>query len=368
MPFIVNASKILGGLVGAALLGLVVDYLAVSLLRGMGNRHGNAVETAIVKNLQGASRFALPLIAVKSVLPFLAVPAAAASLLQHVLSILLIIAIAWLVVSLTFVLDDLVLTRYSLSATDNLRARRAHTQVEVFRKVTVFVVAVIAIAAILMTFSQVRAVGASILASAGVLGIIAGIAAQSSLANLFAGVQIAIAQPIRIDDVVVVNGHWGRVEEIKLTYVVVKIWDLRRLVLPISYFSQNPFENWTKTSANLIGTVYLYVDYSVPVQAVRDELERIVKSTPRFDGQVWVLQVTSVTEMSIELRALVSAVDSSTLWDLRCEVRERLVDFVQKNFPEALPRLRTRLDGPPAGPGPAPQEPAGGRLPSPPWG
>jgi small-conductance mechanosensitive channel len=206
----------------------------------------------------------------------------------------------------------------------------------------------------LMTFDRIRHVGVSILASAGMIGIILGFAAQRSIATLFAGLQIALTQPIRIDDAVIVEGEWGRVEEITLTYVVIKIWDLRRLVVPVTYFLEKPFQNWTRVSANLLGTVFLYVDYSVPVDEVRRELQAILKVSALWDGQVGGVQVTNSSERTLELRLLMSAADSSKIFDLRCEVREKVLAFLQQNHPGSLPRVRADLGG--LGPG------AAGRL------
>jgi small-conductance mechanosensitive channel len=198
-----------------------------------------------------------------------------------------------------------------------------------------------------MSFEQIRQLGTAILASAGVLGIIIGFAAQRTISTLLAGLQIAITQPFRIDDVVIVEGEWGRIEEIALTYVVVRIWDLRRLVLPTSYFLEKPFENWTRESADILGTVYLYADYTVPVQEVKEELHRVLKSSEHWDGKVWNLQVTDMTEHTVQLRALMSAQDASAAWNLRCEVREKLLHFVQSRHPNALPKIRAELHGQP---------------------
>ena len=202
----------------------------------------------------------------------------------------------------------------------------------------------IAAAAMLMTFNQVRQVGVSILASAGIVGIVIGFAAQRSLGNLIAGIQIAITQPIRLDDVVIVEGEWGRIEEITLTYVVVGIWDQRRLIVPINYFIEKPFQNWTRTTAQLLGTVYLYADYTLPVERVREELHRILEASDLWDRRTWGLVVTNTSERTVELRALMSSQDSSSAWDLRCRVREKLLEFLQKNFPESLPRTRVEMD------------------------
>jgi small-conductance mechanosensitive channel len=203
----------------------------------------------------------------------------------------------------------------------------------------------------LMVFDSVRQFGASILASAGIAGIVVGFAAQKSIATLLAGFQIALTQPIRVDDVVIVENEWGRIEDITLTYVVVRIWDLRRLVVPITYFIEQPFQNWTRSSADILGTVFLHVDYSMPLDALRAELTRILTASPYWDGKVNVLQVTEAREQTLQIRALASAADASLAWDLRCEIRERLVSFVQRNYPESLPRLR--FDAAPSAPGSA---------------
>jgi small-conductance mechanosensitive channel len=196
-----------------------------------------------------------------------------------------------------------------------------------------------------MTFDEVRRVGVSILASAGIVGIIVGFAAQRSLGNLIAGIQIAITQPMRLDDVVVVEGEWGRIEEITLTYVVVRIWDQRRLVVPITYFMERPFVNWTRTTAELLGTVYLYADYTIPVERVREELHRILEASDLWDRRAWGLVVTNTTEKSVEMRALMSTQDSSSAWSLRCHVREKLLEFLQKHFPHSLPMVRLKTEG-----------------------
>jgi small-conductance mechanosensitive channel len=196
-----------------------------------------------------------------------------------------------------------------------------------------------------MTFESIRAVGVSVLTSAGIAGIILGFSAQKAIGTLLAGIQIAITQPIRIDDVVIVDGEWGRIEEINLTYVVVKIWDKRRLVVPSTYFIENTFQNWTRESADILGTVFIYTDYTVSFDAVREELTRLLKSSPHWDGNVNVLQVTDVKERTIELRALMSAKDSGTAWDLRVFIREKLIAFLQEKYPESLPKTRITLQG-----------------------
>jgi small-conductance mechanosensitive channel len=259
------------------------------------------------------------------------------------LVILLITAVAWLTIRLTRVLNDFVVHQYNVEVKDNLRARKIHTQLRVLNRVVIAVVGVLAFALILMTFERVRTLGTSILASAGVIGIIVGFAAQRSIATLIAGMQIAITQPIRIDDVVIVENEWGRIEEITLTYVVVRIWDLRRLILPITYFIEKPFQNWTRTSADILGTAFFYVDYTFPVEAMRNELQRILEDSEDWDGKVAGLQVTATNERTMELRALMGAPDASKAWNLRCAVREKLVAFLQNNYPHCLPKFRAEM-------------------------
>jgi small-conductance mechanosensitive channel len=286
-----------------------------------------------------------PLLAIVLTSPLLKLPEALQGPLRHLLSLVLIAAVAWLLAATILGLRDIILSRYDITARDNLKARAVYTQINVLVKIILVVIGIITVASMLMTFEKIRQVGVSILASAGIVGVIAGFAAQRSLATLFAGIQIAITQPIRLDDVVIVEGEWGRVEEITLTYVVVRIWDLRRLVVPITYFLEKPFQNWTRVSAELLGTVFPYTDYAVPVEAVRKELLRILQASEYWDGTVWGVQMTNATERTVELRALMSAADASIAWNLRCEVREKLIDFIRTDYPGSLPRLRAEVEG-----------------------
>jgi small-conductance mechanosensitive channel len=220
-----------------------------------------------------------------------------------------------------------------------------YTQLRIVKRIVTVIIIIIGFAAILMTFEKVRQLGTSLLASAGIAGIIIGFAAQRSLATLFAGLQIAFTQPIRIDDVVIVENEWGRIEKITLTYVVVRIWDLRRLVLPITYFTEKPFQNWTRIKSEILGTVFIYVDYTASAQKIREKYFEIVEQSKLWDGKVRNLQVTNTTERTMELRVLMSAKDASAAWDLRCEVREKLIDFIQQNYPDALPKVRGEILG-----------------------
>jgi small-conductance mechanosensitive channel len=258
--------------------------------------------------------------------------------------IALIITVTWLIARLVRFGEDVILSRLQLDSADNLRARAVQTQFRILRNVVNTLIVVLGITGVLLSIERFREFGAGLLASAGIASIVIGFAAQRTLGNLFAGFQIAVTQPIRFDDVLVVEGEWGRVEEITLTYVVLRIWDLRRLVVPISYFLEKPFQNWTRTSADIIGAVNLYLDYTVDVAAVRAELERIVSGNELWNGKVCNLQVTEADAKGVTLRALVSASNSGAVWDLRCQVREQLIGFVQREFPEALPRLRASLD------------------------
>jgi small-conductance mechanosensitive channel len=261
----------------------------------------------------------------------------------HVIALALIAATAWLIASLLLVVQDGALTRFRMDVADNRHARRIHTQVVMLRRLTVAVIVVLTVGIMLMTFPSVRGIGASVLASAGVIGAVAALAAQSVLGNVFAGLQLAFGGAVRIDDVVVVEGEWGRIEELTLSYVVVHIWDDRRLILPTSYFTTKPFQNWTRTQSAVLGTVELDVDWSVPVQAIRDEMRRFLEGSELWDERASALQVTDATGGTVRLRGLVSAADAGSLWDLRCGLREHLVAWVRDQRPTALPRMRAEL-------------------------
>lgn len=238
----------------------------------------------------------------------------------------------------------LYLRRFKLDSEDNLLARKHVTQSRILERVAVVLLFIIGTAAVLMTFDGVAQYGISLLASAGAAGIVLGLALQPLLKNLFAGIQLAITQPIRIDDALLIEGEWGTVEEITATYVVVKIWDWRRLIVPLGYFMEKPFQNWTREGASLIGTVMLYLDYSVPVDVIRTQLQEIVKDSPYWDKNIAHVQVTDLRETTLEVRILVTARNAPKAFDLRCEVREKLIAYLQANYPEALPRVRMQAD------------------------
>lgn len=332
-------------LLGAGLVGWLGYRLLFRFLRTVASRTDTDVDEVLVRHAAGPSRALLPVLAVNFVLPAADLPAAVGSVAGHVLAVLLILSVAWLAVAGLRAGQEVVLARFDVGVRDNLRARKVHTQVDILRKILTVVVAVVTLAAVFLHFDSLRRLGTGILASAGLAGLVLGLAAQRTLSNLLAGFQLALTQPIRIDDVLVVEGEWGRVEEITLTYVVVRIWDKRRLVLPISYFLEKPFQNWTRTTAGILGTVFLYVDYRVPVDEVRRKLGELVEASEHWDGEVWRLHVTDSRERTLELRAMMSAPDAPGAWELRCEVRERLVGWLRDEYPEALPRVRAELEG-----------------------
>ena len=285
------------------------------------------------------SLFALPLL-----LHYIPLTPDTREFLKHTLLISSIIGIVWFVMRLFRLFEQVILQHYSARVKENESARKIATHVSLARKILNVILLLIAVSGVLMTFDTVRQVGLSILASAGIAGVILGFAAQKSLTTLIAGIQIAITQPISIGDVVVVEQEWGRIEDISLTYVVVQLWDQRRLIVPITWFIDRPFQNWTRTSPELLGTVLIYLDYGVQPEILRQELERIVSLTPLWDKRVVKMHVTNASEKSIEMRALVSAVNSAELWELRCLVREQLIEFIKRNYPGWLPKVTMEME------------------------
>ncbi|MEN6427818.1 MAG: mechanosensitive ion channel domain-containing protein, partial [Phycisphaerales bacterium] len=334
----------LGFMAGAIGLALICHHVVFRVLAVFARRTPTAVDELVIKHFRRPVRWIVVVVAVRLSLDTLELPPGLENLIKTVFGIAIIALISGLLIRATFLINDVILLHFKVDVKDNLRARKLHTQLQVLRRIIVIVIIVIASACILMTFPKVRQLGTALLASAGIVGIVVGLAAQKTLGTFIAGLQIAFTQPIRLDDVVIVEGEWGRIEEITLTYVVVRIWDLRRLIVPITYFIEKPFQNWTRVSADILGTVFLYVDHTVPVDAVRAELQRILEEAQWWDRKVCALEVTNMSERAIELRALMSAEDASRAWTLRCHVREKLVAFVRKNYPQALPRLRAELD------------------------
>lgn len=342
MPWLTQASIAIviiaaGGIAGLALYGVMS---VVTRMRRL-NEWSRAADPFVTR-CRGGVRVLLPLVGAYAALPF----ALQGDVLERTAlggRILLILACSYVLVRAIYGAEDFIVARLDLDQPDNLDARRLHTQLRVLKSILVSLLVFAVLITLILYLPGARQIGAGLIASAGLAGLLVGFAAQRVLANLLAGFQIAVTQPIRLDDVVVVEGEWGRIEEITLTYVVVRIWDDRRLVLPVSYFLDNPFTNWTRQSADILGTVYLHTDYHVPLDELRGELDRVLAESEWWDGRVSGLVVTDCKDTTLELRALVSARDGGEAWNLRCEVREKLVRYLQENHPESLPRLRAEV-------------------------
>jgi small-conductance mechanosensitive channel len=335
-----------GILVTTIAVALVARLILLWLLRRLARRKGAFLGQWLLKHGERPTGWIFPLLAVLAISPDLPLPPVLKSELEHITGLCLIAATAWLAILLVQIASKFLSRRFRIDVADNLLARRIQTQFQMLRRIVIILVVVVAVAIMLMTFPAIRQIGMSILASAGLASLVVGLAMQSTLSNLIAGVQIAFAQPFRLDDAVVVEGEWGWIEEIGTMYVVVRIWDLRRLVLPLSYFLNHPFQNWTRSNANLLGSCFVFTDYTAPVDAIREELRRVCQSTPLWNGKVCVLQVSDCSERTMQLRALMDARNSSDAWDLRCLVREKLIDFLQRNYPQCLPRVRGEFDLP----------------------
>jgi small-conductance mechanosensitive channel len=325
------------------IVSIIIHVLFFKTLKRL-NRKDNFIFKHIQEKFRIPSLVFLLTIALNVIVFSLAPQNTLTEYIKHALKLVVIFSVSWLIIRLISLGKEIVLKRYDIQEKDNLKARRVYTQFKVIERIFNFIVVLIALAIALMTFESIRKIGVSLFASAGVAGIILGFAAQKMIGTVLAGFQIAITQPIRLDDVVIVEGEWGWIEEITLTYVVVRIWDKRRLVVPTTYFIEKPFQNWTRVSSDILGTVFIYTDYTVPFDSLREELTRILKSDENWDGNVNVLQVTNATEKAVEIRALMSAVDSPTAWNLRVRVREKLIEFLQRNYPESLPKSRLSME------------------------
>ena len=327
----------------AMFVGYLIHRAVTTVAIRLAHRTSTTIDDALIANLHKPVGLFLPASAALLALPFVTLPEPVLPVVRQLLIILLIAAAGWGALGLLRVFGDSVIARLKIDQPDNLAERQVQTRVLVFNRIAMGIVVIFTVALILMTFPSIRHLGVSLFASAGVAGIVIGLAARPTIANLIAGLQIALSQPIRVDDVVIVEGEWGWIEEITMTYVVIRVWDERRLIVPLSNFIEKPFQNWTRKTADIIGTIFLHADYKVPVGAIREELRRLAKDHPKWDGKVCVLQVTNAMERTIELRALLSARNSPDAWDLRCDVREGLILFLQHNYPECLPRLRAEV-------------------------
>jgi len=326
----------------AAVIALVLHTILQRLVRRLlAVRYPGVL--AIFMQTRSISRLALLILFIIIAIPAAPIEPTTAAALERALLIAIICLVGWASIIALRISADFYLRRFHIDTEDNLLARKHVTQVRVLLRTVDVLVVIVTIGAALMTFEPVRQYGYSLFASAGVAGLVAGLAARPVLTNLFAGVQLAVTQPIRIDDAVIVEGEWGTIEEITSTYVVVRLWDWRRLIVPLSYFIEKPFQNWTRESSALIGSAFIYVDYRAPVAVIRDKLSEIVKQSKNWDGNVINLAVTNAKEQTIELRCLMSARSAGQAFDLRCEVREKLIDFLQREHPEALPRQRSEV-------------------------
>jgi small-conductance mechanosensitive channel len=303
-----------------------------------------SVMRSVVRSLTSLINFFLPLFLLSLSVSFMELGPLAKSRLDKLSGILVIVIVAATMISALNVAREYVYHRFDLHKSDNLRERKIRTQLQFLRRIIIVVIVFISVCLILLSFDSFRRIGTGLLTGVGVGGIIIGFAAQKSLGNLLAGFQIAFTQPIRLDDVLVVEGEWGRVEEITLTYVVLSIWDQRRLILPINYFIEKPFQNWTRTTAELLGTAFLYLDFTAPIEPLRAEFIRQLSTEKLWDGRVGVLQVTGISEHAIEIRALMSAKTSGDAFDLRCIMRESLIAWVVQNHPDSLPKTRAEFD------------------------
>ncbi|HEY1808946.1 MAG TPA: mechanosensitive ion channel domain-containing protein [Acidobacteriaceae bacterium] len=333
-----------GILAGGVAAALAARLVLLWLMRRFTRRRGKIIGESLVRHGEGPTRWIFPLLAMLCILPGLELPQVLKSALEHITGLGLIAATAWLVILFVDVARDVVAGRYRIDVSDNLTARRLQTQFDMLHRITVVLVVIVTASIMLMTFPAIKHIGVSILASAGLASLVVGMAMKDTLSNLVAGVQIAFAQPFRIEDAVVIDNEWGWIEEIGMMYVVVRIWDLRRLVIPLSYFLENAFQNWTRNSADLLGNTILYVDYTVPLEEMRAELKRICESSQKWKGQVCVLQVTDASEHTMQVRALMDARNSGDAFDLRCVVREGLIVWLQKNYPGSLPRYRGEME------------------------
>lgn len=323
-------------LVLAALVGAAVQAVAARAVRHL-SRWNRGFTDIVIAHSRAPTKALLPLLSVAITARAFGAPHS----VQRIALVLVFLAVGWMLTRIVRIGEDVIVSRVSRSG--NLSGRKVRTQVRLLRRVVNLIVGTLTLAAVMMMFARVRQLGSGLIASAGIVSLVLGFAAQRALGNLLAGIQIAITQPIREDDAVLVEGEWGWIEEITLTYVVVKLWDLRRLVVPIAQFIEKPFQNWTRTSAELLGSVTIHVDYTTPVDELRTELAAIVQASAFWDKKVAVLQVVEAGHSSLTLRALVSASDATMAWDLRCEVREKLVAFLAAKHPDCLPCVRASI-------------------------
>ncbi len=334
-------------LLGAGIIGgIIIRFIFYRFIKFQSSESANIDYHSFKKRTSSVSTFFIPILFSFILLVFFGRDTWYFGFMKDFLRIGLIITASWFLIKLLYVFEEIILSKYDIRKEDNIQERKILTQLNFLKKLGIVIIVIIGLSVMLLSIKGGKELGAGLITSAGVASIIIGFAAQKSISNLIAGVQIAFTQPIRIDDAVFVENEWGNIEEINLTYVVVKIWDLRRLVLPINYFVENPFQNWTKNEANLLGSVYLYIDYRIPVEDLRRQLLKILEKEPLWDKKGWVLQMIDLTESTAKLRALMTAKNAPEAWELRCSVREKLVSYISEKYPEYLPRTRIFLQNP----------------------
>lgn len=331
------------------LTGGLVHTLALWILNRKMERFSNSGKKNPLDRIRWPSLFLTMELVMLLVHPAVPFPKAYDELISRVSVLLTIFTVAWTLIALTRIMGEALVSRYPSASTDNLELRKVKTRIVLLERLLVIGILILSASSALMTVPRIRSFGESLLASAGLAGLVIGLAARPLLTNVIAGIQIALTQPIRIDDVVIVDSEWGWIEEIGIAYVIVRIWDLRRLVLPLSYFIEQPFQNWTYRSAALLGYVHLYADYSVSIKDLRSHLKTVLESTPLWDRQVWNLQVTQLDEKAVQMRALFSARDSGSRWDLSVYVREGMLAYLQNQGSSELPHVRIEITPPSSG-------------------
>lgn len=323
-------------------LGFLARFILLRFIRYWQSRDRKLFKS-LEKHLRGSMFLFIPLLLINLGVNYTNIHPDSVAFITTTVNVFIILSFCSVLIRLTNVAQDMLFIRYDINLSNNLRARKIRTQIMYVKKVAIVLLVLFCLSLVLLSFPGVRKFGTTILAGAGVAGIIIGFALQKSLVNLFAGIQIAFTQPIKIDDAVVVENEWGWIEEINLTYVVVRIWDLRRLILPITYFTENAFQNWTRNNAQILGSVFLYLDYSMPLDPLREHFEKVLSETKLWDQQTQVLQVTDANDKTMTIRLLMTAQNSPIAWDLRCHVREKMIEFIQQNYPQSLPHVRATL-------------------------
>lgn len=348
--FIDHLEKLPGALWNLLIVGFAIAIglllrLILSWLVKQSTKHDNySFVRSVIRRMALPVNVFLPLFVVNALKDELRLRHSQMVVFDKFSQILLTVSASLILISVIKIIEDYVVYKYDLKKPDNLRERKIRTQLQFIRRIAVGLIITLTLCLIFLSFDNLRKLGAGLLTGVGVGGIIIGFAAQKSLANFLAGLQIAFTQPLRLDDVLVVEGEWGRVEEITLTYVVVMIWDQRRLILPINYFIEKPFQNWTRTGSEILSAAMIYLDYTVPVETIRKVFLAFVNKQPLWDGRIAVLQVTDLKEKTVELRCLVSTNNAGNAFDLRCLVREHLLSFIQENYPQVLPKTRVEWE------------------------